>query len=1172
MKNIVQEESLELQSQPKCIRNICILAHVDHGKTTLADALVASNGIISKRLAGKLRYLDSLPEEQLRGITMKSSAIALLFKNDPDSYLINLIDSPGHIDFSSEVSTAVRLCDGALVVVDVVEGVCPQTHAVLRQAWLEDIKPCLVLNKIDRLITELKQSPLEAFTHLQKILEQVNAITGTLFSSDILEKTSQKQNESQDVGSEHVFDWSSGLEKVDDSSLYFSPDQGNVVFASAIDGWGFRLSDFADLYSKKIGIRSDVLGKTLWGDYFLHNKSKRIMKGAQAKAKKPLFVQFILNYIWEIYEAVSIRDKERVGKIVTSLDLKIPARDSRQSDTKIHLQAIFRQWLPLSKTVLQMIVEKLPSPLHMSSERVEKLMCSGLKTFDSLPEQTKQLKGAFLSCSSEDGAPVIVFVSKMFAVDENVLPQNKRRPLTQEELVQRREQARLKHAEMLTETKEKSQVVTPATKSEMQNLNQSSNANLQSQDKFIAFARVYSGVIKKGQQLFVLGPKYDPGGEDEMENELEDVNEKISSEGNSEGLSAAGSVDRRESGKHVTCFTVKNLYLLMGRELEALDVVPAGNILGIGGLENHILKSATISSTLACPAFTTLPFDVRPIVRVAVEPLHPSNMSALRRGMCLLNQADPIVEVLVQETGEYVLVGTGEVHIQRCVDDLKKRYANVELKVSDPIIPFRETVVLPPKVDMVNELVQNEFLPVGKATSKDREKNEVQPTSWSETDHHQIESEQMYCGNLVDLKTGLLRAQTGDKRCSILIRACPLPKDVTRLLDSNTSLLKDIQSLRKNTVVSESTIKGSALERLKELYEKLKTAFDESGKMWQGAVDKIWAFGPRNVGPNVLLNKIPGYKRPSIWQGIAEKVDEKECLYSRGEYDNSVINGFLLATSAGPLCEEPLMGVCFVIENISIDYGEDESSSAYEFKKTYLSTETNFEVKKDKLSDDVSSASMCNSDDKQDLGKISENAGQQNTVADDRERGCSKDETPPEGGNRLPGRKALFGVLSGQIISTVKDGCRQAFSLQPARLMAAMYTCTIQTPADVLGKMYAVISKREGRVLGEEMKEGSDVFMVNAELPVAESFGFTEEIRKRTSGLARPLLQFTHWEIIDIDPYWVPTTEEEYTHFGEKADSENQARKYMNSVRRRKGLYVEAKTVEHAEKQRTLKK
>jgi len=104
-----------------------------------------------------------------------------------EEYLINLIDSPGHVDFSSEVSTAVRLCDGAIVVVDVAEGVCPQTQTVLQQAWMEGIKPCLVLNKIDRLITELKYTPTEAYYHLQQVLEQVNAVTGALFTSEIMQ-------------------------------------------------------------------------------------------------------------------------------------------------------------------------------------------------------------------------------------------------------------------------------------------------------------------------------------------------------------------------------------------------------------------------------------------------------------------------------------------------------------------------------------------------------------------------------------------------------------------------------------------------------------------------------------------------------------------------------------------------------------------------------------------------------------------------------------------------------------------------------------------------------------------------------------------------------------------------------------------------------------------------
>ena len=129
---------------------------------------------------------------------MESSAISLYFRlmrreteeteSVPHEYLINLIDSPGHIDFSSEVSTASRLCDGAVVLVDAVEGVCSQTVTVLRQTWVEHIRPILVVNKIDRLITEIKLSPHEAYVHLSKLLEQVNAVMGSFFAGERMEE------------------------------------------------------------------------------------------------------------------------------------------------------------------------------------------------------------------------------------------------------------------------------------------------------------------------------------------------------------------------------------------------------------------------------------------------------------------------------------------------------------------------------------------------------------------------------------------------------------------------------------------------------------------------------------------------------------------------------------------------------------------------------------------------------------------------------------------------------------------------------------------------------------------------------------------------------------------------------------------------------------------------
>lgn len=252
----------EIQSDPERIRNICILAHVDHGKTTMSDSLLASNGIISNKLAGKLRYLDSRPDEQLRGITMKSSLITLHHAYQDSEYIVNLIDSPGHVDFASEVSTAVRLCDGAIIVIDVVEGVCPQTRSALSIAYVEGLKPILLLNKIDRLITEMKLEPLDAYVHLSQVLEQVNAVVGELFASDIMDREEREvvtdKKEEENTNERNLADWQSALEETDDSSLYFSPEQGNVLFASAIDGWGFGIKDFAKIYADKLGFSEKV--------------------------------------------------------------------------------------------------------------------------------------------------------------------------------------------------------------------------------------------------------------------------------------------------------------------------------------------------------------------------------------------------------------------------------------------------------------------------------------------------------------------------------------------------------------------------------------------------------------------------------------------------------------------------------------------------------------------------------------------------------------------------------------------------------------------------------------------------------------------------------------------------------------------------------------------------
>ena len=275
---------------------------------------------------------------------MESSAISLYFSMlrrsaldatpEQKEYLINLIDSPGHIDFSSEVSTASRLCDGAVVLVDAVEGVCSQTVTVLRQTWVEHMKPLLVINKMDRLVTELKMTPGEAYTHLSKLLEQVNAVLGSFFQGERMEEdlnwrermderiaaAAAKEQERAEkdaangttsIDTENMDSTNNDFEEKDDEEIYFAPEKNNVIFSSAIDGWAFTVRQFASLYEKKLGIKRIAMEKVLWGDFYLDPKTKKVLAQKHLKGRnlKPMFVQLVLDQIWAVYQATTGGDK-----------------------------------------------------------------------------------------------------------------------------------------------------------------------------------------------------------------------------------------------------------------------------------------------------------------------------------------------------------------------------------------------------------------------------------------------------------------------------------------------------------------------------------------------------------------------------------------------------------------------------------------------------------------------------------------------------------------------------------------------------------------------------------------------------------------------------------------------------------------------------------------------
>jgi len=203
-------EMLRLMGRKEAVRNVGIIAHIDHGKTTMTDSLLVEAGLLPKQVAGSARALDYLEEEQRRGITIKTANISLLHVTDGRYYLINLVDTPGHVDFTGKVTRALRAIDGAVVVVDAVEEVMAQTETVTRQALEERVKPVLFINKIDRLIEEMKLTAAEIQKKLNRIIADFN---------NLIENYAEPEFKK----------W-----KVD-------PAQESVVFGSALHKWGFTL-------------------------------------------------------------------------------------------------------------------------------------------------------------------------------------------------------------------------------------------------------------------------------------------------------------------------------------------------------------------------------------------------------------------------------------------------------------------------------------------------------------------------------------------------------------------------------------------------------------------------------------------------------------------------------------------------------------------------------------------------------------------------------------------------------------------------------------------------------------------------------------------------------------------------------------------------------------------
>jgi len=219
------EQVLKIIKDKNQIRNFGVIAHVDHGKTTMSDSLLAHSGIIAPSAAGKALALDYMKEEQERGITIVQANVTLHYKQGDDEYVINMIDTPGHVDFSGRVIRSLRAIDGAVVVCDAVEGIMTQTETVTRMSLEERVRPVLYINKIDRLIKELRLTPEAMQEKLANVVTSFNNLIDTYAEPEYKEK------------------WKVSIQ------------DGSVTFGSAKDKWGFNV----DIMKKKGVSFKDVI-------------------------------------------------------------------------------------------------------------------------------------------------------------------------------------------------------------------------------------------------------------------------------------------------------------------------------------------------------------------------------------------------------------------------------------------------------------------------------------------------------------------------------------------------------------------------------------------------------------------------------------------------------------------------------------------------------------------------------------------------------------------------------------------------------------------------------------------------------------------------------------------------------------------------------------------------
>ncbi|KAJ2145901.1 hypothetical protein IW142_002374 [Coemansia sp. RSA 564] len=570
-----KEFLVDLLGHPNMVRNIALGGHLHHGKTALLDVLVAATHSWPEWDAAtpiatpttKMRqpnerafgYTDVHRLERQRGIGLKSMPMSLVAQNTKGkSYALNIMDTPGHANFIDEVAAALRLADGVVVVVDAVEGVMSGTERVIRAAVREGLGITLVINKVDRLILELKLPPEDAYIKLKHTVEEVNNTIATCPHTD--------------------------------ASMRVSPELGNVCFASASFGWCFSLESFAARYvdTWQMPVAPKELARRLWGDVYYHAERRTFMRRRAPDGKQAVrsFVHFVLEPLYKIFAQVVGEDEPQLRTTLNALGIRLRKADYAMNARDL-LRRVLCHFFGPPTGLVDMCVAHIKSPAANARAKTEHLY-------------TGQMDGAtavaMRTCDAD--GPLVVSVAKQYP---------------------------------------------------------SSDAS-----QFYVLGRIFSGHISVGQKVRVLGEAYAPGDDEDM-----------------------------------ALATVSDAWVYCSRYRIPVSGLGAGSWVLLSGVDASIAKTATIVDTsvaeaeLAIVRPLQLPADA--VVKIAVEPVAPTELPKLLSGLRKIGKSYPLAHTRVEESGEHILLGTGELYLDCIMHDLRTMYAEIDIKVADPVVAFRET-------------------------------------------------------------------------------------------------------------------------------------------------------------------------------------------------------------------------------------------------------------------------------------------------------------------------------------------------------------------------------------------------------------------------------------------------------------------------------------------------